>query len=165
MSDVANTTLTMIRTFDIEPERVFDAWLNPEMMRKWLFTLERTNKVARNNPQEGGTWEIVDHRGGMDYRAIGEYLVIDPPKKIVFTFKMPQFNDLEDTITVELKKLEVGCEMTFTQVIHVPREENWTESDIEKALGDSYKDTEQGWIYMFMGLKELAETGENSYKG
>ena len=165
MSDFSSTTLTMIRNFAVEPERVFDAWLNPEMMRKWLFTLENTNKVARNTPQVGGTWEIVDHRGGIDYRAIGEYLVIDPPKKIVFTFKMPQFNDLEDTITVELKKLEAGCEMTFTHVIHVPHEENWTASDIKKALGDSYKDTEQGWIYMFRGLKELAETGENSYKG
>ncbi|TDQ41030.1 SRPBCC family protein [Aureibacillus halotolerans] len=165
MSDFSNTTLTMTRQFNVEPERVFDAWLNPEIMSKWFFTLENTNKVTQNNPEVGGTWEIVDHREGMDYRAIGEYLEIDPPKKIVFTFKMPQFSELEDTITVELKKIQEGCEMTFTHVIHTPHEENWTEADIERALRAKHDDTEQGWNYMFMGLKELAETGNNSYKG
>jgi len=165
MDNYSTTTLTMKRNFDVAPERVFDAWLNPEMMRKWFFTLEGTNKVAQNNPQVGGTWEIIDHRGGQDYRAIGEYLEIDPPKKLVFTFKMPEMSDLEDTITVELKELELGCEMTFTQLIHVAQEENWTESDIEKALGDLRDGTENGWNYMFMGLKELLETGEVSYKG
>lgn len=165
MNNISTTTLIMKRDFNEKSERVFDAWLNPEMMRKWFFTLEGTNKITKNNPQVGGTWEIVDHRGGQDYRAIGEYLEIDAPKKIVFTFKMPEMSELQDTITVELKELEQGCEMTFTQVIHVAQEENWTESDVEKALGDSYEGTEQGWNYMFMGLKELLETGKISYTG
>jgi uncharacterized protein YndB with AHSA1/START domain len=165
MNNISTTTLIMKREFNVKPERVFDAWLNPEMMRKWFFTLEGTNKVTQNNPQVGGTWEIVDHRGGQDYRAFGEYLEIDPPKKIMFTFKMPQFSELEDTITVELKELQQGCEMTFTQVIHVSQEANWTESDIEKALGESHDSTEHGWNYMFMGLKELLETGKISYTG
>ncbi|WP_246197291.1 SRPBCC domain-containing protein [Cytobacillus depressus] len=53
--------------------------------------MEGKDKVVENNPQVGGTWEIVDHRVGQDYREIREYLEIDPPNKIVFTFKMPQF--------------------------------------------------------------------------
>ncbi|SOC06455.1 uncharacterized protein YndB with AHSA1/START domain [Ureibacillus xyleni] len=167
MGNYSTITLTMKREFDVAPEKVFDAWINPEMMRKWLFTLEGTNKVAQNTPQVGGTWEIVDHRGGKDYRAIGEYLEMDPPKKLVFTFKMPELsgNDLADTITVELKKLQQTSEMTFTQVIHVMHEENWTESDIEKAHIEWRDSTEQGWHYMFMGLKELLETGKISYTG
>ncbi len=165
MNNISTTTLVMKREFNVKRERVFDAWLNPEMMRKWFFTLEGTNKVTQNKPQVGGTWEIVDHRGGQDYRAIGEYLEIDPPKKIVFTFKMPQFSELEDTITVELQELQQGCEMTFTQLIHVSQQENWTESDIEKALGETHDSSEHGWNYMFMGLKELVETGKVSYTG
>src|SRR5690554_6101742 len=111
MDNYSTTTLTMTRNFEVASERVFDAWLNPDMMRKWFFTLEGTNQVAQNNPQVGGTWEIIDQRDGKNYRAIGEYLEIDPPKKLMFTFKMPQFSELEDTITVELKELEQGCEM------------------------------------------------------
>ena len=165
MNNISTTTLTMKREFPVTRERVFDAWLNPEMMRKWFFTLEGTNKVTRNNPEVGGTWEIVDHREGIDYRAIGEYLEIDPPKKLVFTFKMPQFSELADTITVELEELQEGCEMTFTQLIHVVEEENWTDADIKKVLVEHHDSTEHGWNYMFMGLKELLVTGKISYQG
>ncbi|SOC41535.1 SRPBCC family protein [Ureibacillus acetophenoni] len=165
MTNISTTTLTMKREFNVQPERVFDAWLNPLMMKKWFFTLEGTNKVAQNDARVGGTWEIVDHRGGKDYRAVGEYLEIDPPNKIVFTFKMPQFSELQDIITVELKETSAGCEMTFTQLIHVEEEENWTAADLEKALGEYHDGSEHGWNLMFMGLKELVETGSISYKG
>ena len=55
--------------------------------------------------------------------------------------------------------------MTFTQLIHVKNEENWTESDIAKALGEFHDGSEHGWNLMFMGLKELLETGKISYTG
>jgi len=42
MNNFSTRTLTMVRNFDVAAERVFDAWLNPEMMRKWFFTLEGT---------------------------------------------------------------------------------------------------------------------------
>jgi uncharacterized protein YndB with AHSA1/START domain len=82
MNNDSSTTLTMVRTFLVSPEKVFDAWLNPNMMRKWLFTLEGTNKESRNEPRVGGGWETMDHCNGTDYRAIGEYLEIDPPAEI-----------------------------------------------------------------------------------
>src|SRR5690625_4950085 len=109
MSNYSTTTLTMTRNFNVTPAEVFNAWTDPEMMRKWFFTLEGTNKVAQNNLKVGGSWEIVDDRDGKDYRAIGEYLEIDSPKKLVFTFTMPEmvpeeFKELKDTITVEIKE-------------------------------------------------------------
>lgn len=159
------TTLQMTRQFEVPAERVFDAWLNPEMMRKWFFTLEGTNKVCTNDPRVGGSWEIVDHRGGQDYRAIGEYLEIEPPTKIAFTFEMPQFSDTVDTITVEIEPMGQSCEMRFTQNIVVPHEEQWNESDLAAALGEYHDGTEQGWNLMFMGLKQLLEEGFISYKG
>ncbi|MGG0152529.1 ATPase [Bacillus mycoides] len=51
------------------------------MMKKWFFTLEGTDKVTENTPEVGGSWEIIDHRGGKDYRAIGEYIEMNRPKK------------------------------------------------------------------------------------
>ncbi|MBK5441595.1 MULTISPECIES: SRPBCC domain-containing protein [unclassified Peribacillus] len=163
MVNTSTTTLTMIRRFDVPAERIFDAWLSPEMMRKWFFTMESTNKVANNEPIVGGSWEIVDHREGKDYRAVGKYIEVDSPSKLVFTFKMPQFSDTEDRITVEINPFENGCEMTFTQLIVVPHEEGWTEEDIEKAHDEYNSQTEQGWGYMFEGLKQLVETGKINY--
>lgn len=56
--------------------------------------------------------------------------------KLVFTFKMPQFSDLEDDITVEILPPESGCEMIFIQEINVTHEEGWTIEDSEKVHED-----------------------------
>lgn len=104
-----------------------------------------------------------NHREGKDYRAIGKYIEVDPPNKVVFTFKMPQLSNMEDVITVEMKTLEKGCVMTFIQGIVVPHEEGWTEKDIENALSEYNSETKQGWGYMFEGLKQLVETGKINY--
>ncbi|TDQ41180.1 uncharacterized protein YndB with AHSA1/START domain [Aureibacillus halotolerans] len=151
------TTLTMVRQFNTSVEEVFDAWLAPGTMRKWLFTSEATNKLVENVAHVGGHWEIIDHREEKDYRAIGEYKDIDRPHRLEFTFKMPQFSDSEDTIVVELNPIEDGCEMTFTQHIHVPHEDNWAEADILKAIDEFRDGSEHGWNLMFISLGEQVE--------
>ncbi|MEK4423960.1 SRPBCC family protein [Solibacillus sp. FSL K6-1523] len=163
MQNTSKTILTMKRTFEVPAEKVINAWLDAQMMKKWLFTMEHTNKVATNEPIEGGTWEIVDHRGGTDYRAIGTYLTIDRPNLIRKTFRMPQFGEAEDIIIVQFENEENGSEMTFTQEITVPHEEGWSQADIEKAEKEYVASSEQGWHYMFLGLKQLVETGKINY--
>lgn len=163
MSSNSTTTLVMTKNFGVTADKVFNAWLNPEMMKKWFFTMEHTNKVTKNEPHEGGWWEIVDHRDGKDYRAIGEYIEVSPPNKLVMTFEMPQFSNAVDEITVELKTTDSGSHMSFTQVIVIPHEEGWTDQDIEKAQNEYKTQSEQGWGYMFEGLKQLVETGKINY--
>jgi uncharacterized protein YndB with AHSA1/START domain len=155
MGDVSTTTLKMTRQFNVSAEKVFDAWLNPAMMKKWLFTTELTNKLAMSEARVGGEWQVADHREGTDYMANGKYIEIDRPNRLVFTFRMPQFSDLMDTVTVEIQALEQGCEMNFTQVIHVPHQDNWTDADIAKALEEYRNSTEHGWSLMFGGLNNL----------
>lgn len=161
--NTSTTILTMTRRFEVAPKKVFEAWLKPNLMRKWLFTMEHTNKVAQSDGKIGGNWEIVDHREGKDYRAIGEYLEIIPPTKIVLSFKMPQFSETVDKLTVTIEPMEGGCEMTFTQEIVVPHEEEWTEKEIEKAEKEYYEGSVHGWNLMFLGLKQLVETGKINY--
>jgi uncharacterized protein YndB with AHSA1/START domain len=163
MGNTSTTTVRITRNFQVDAEKIFEAWITPELMKKWLFTMEHTNKVASSHPVVGGTWEIVDERDGKEYRAIGEYIQVDAPNKLVFTFKMPQFSETEDTLTVEVNPIETGTEMTFIQVINVPHEAGWTQEDINKAEVDYNSQTEQGWGYMFDGLKQLVETGKINY--
>jgi uncharacterized protein YndB with AHSA1/START domain len=95
MANVSKTTLNMTRRFRASAEKVFDAWLNPAMMRRWLFTKESTNNVALSESRVGGEWQITDHRDGTDYTAIGKYIEIDRPNRLVFTFQMPQIASTE----------------------------------------------------------------------
>lgn len=160
MKKTSTIVLTMARRLNASTNDVFKAWTKPELMKKWLFTTEATNEVARNEFRVGGVWEIVDRRDGEEYRATGEYVEIDAPHKIGFTFEMPQFNDLQDHIIVWVSAVGDACEMTFKQEIVVPHEEDWSEEDLETAMKEFSGQSEDGWDRMFEGLKELVETGE-----
>ena len=157
MSTQSEIKLTMNRHFKASPESVFQTWLNSDLFKNWLFTLAETNKVAVNEPIEGGTWEIVDHRDGVDYRAIGKYLEVSPPTRLVFTFKMPQFSEAEDVISVEFESENEGCKMTFIQMITVPHEDDWNHEDIEKTVKEHYDGSKHGWSLMFKGLQQIVE--------
>lgn len=109
-------TLRMTRHFDASPERVFDAWLDPQTAGKWLFTSPSSEKhSAEIDARVGGAYTIFDRREGKDYTAVGEYLEIDRPHRLVFTFGMPQFSPDFDRITVEIVPDGAGCLLTLTQ--------------------------------------------------
>jgi len=160
MKKTSTIVLTMARRLNASSNDVYKAWTKPELMKKWLFTTESTNVVAKNDLRIGGVWEIIDRRGGEEYRATGEYLEIDAPHRLEFSFKMPQFNDLQDRIVVWVSQVQDACEMTFKQEIVVPHEEEWSEDDIETAMQDYSGQSEEGWDQMFENLKQLVETGE-----
>jgi len=105
--------LRMTRRFEAAPERVFDAWLDPATARRWLFTLPSDQEYrAELDARVGGRWTITARRGGMDYTAVGEYLEIDRPRRLVFTFAMPQFSPNSDRLTVEIAPDGAGCILT-----------------------------------------------------
>lgn len=76
---------------------------------------------------------------------------------------MPQFSEYEDTLSVVFDETSTGTNMTFRHEITVLHEPEWSEEDIKKAKKEYRDSTEEGYNYMFMGLKELVETGKVSY--
>jgi uncharacterized protein YndB with AHSA1/START domain len=117
MTEVAaDRRLTLQRRFEASPERLFDAWTDPRVAAAWLFTTPASERHETNlDVQVGGAWEIVDRRDGVDYRAIGEYLEVDRPRRLVFTFGMPQFSPGFSKVTVEIAPDGHGAVMTLTQ--------------------------------------------------
>jgi uncharacterized protein YndB with AHSA1/START domain len=150
-------TAKVTRRYETAPERVFDAWLNPAVMSKWLFTgptSDPAGKLVENDPRVGGKWLIRDRREGQDYEADGEYVEIDRPRRLVFTFRMLQFSPDSDTVTVEIVPLDNGCQLTLTQEITVPYEDDVTPEQIENMRTEYARETEQGWFWMFEGLAQ-----------
>lgn len=146
--------LRMTRRFDAAPERVFDAWTDPYWTKQWLFTMptSESNDTALD-VRVGGRWKMTDVREGVSYTAEGEYLEVDRPRRLVFTFAMLQFSPNADTITLDFAADGDGCVMTFTQSgTDIARE---VEQTPEGEMGAS----EHGWTLMFLGLGQLVEKG------
>lgn len=139
--------LRIVRRFDAPVETLFAAWTRPEMVRRWLFTSEESEyNETEWGARVGGSWRIMDRRGGVEYTATGEFLEVSPPERFVFTFEMPQFSPNRDRITVELAPDGAGCIMTFAQDgIDIAEE--------VRALGpDEEGGSEHGWREMFNNL-------------
>jgi uncharacterized protein YndB with AHSA1/START domain len=116
MTVAAGDCLRISRRFEATPRRLFDAWTDPDLVATWLFTTpESESHHTALDVRVGGQWEIVDRRGGVDYRAIGEYRVVEPPHRLVFSFGMPQFASGFTTVTVEIAADGDGAVMTLTQ--------------------------------------------------
>jgi uncharacterized protein YndB with AHSA1/START domain len=135
--------ILLVRHFDAGPERVFDAWLDPKLASKWLFR----SPTSRESDFEfdvrvGGSWKISDRNDPADYAAMGKYLAIERPHRLVFTFAMPQFSPEHDRVTVEIAAEDSGCVLTLIEEGLSPGEErpfkngwNGMFDDLTAALG------------------------------
>lgn len=105
-------------------ERVFDAWLEPERARRWLFA-SATGTVVRAeiDARVGGSFTIVDRREGNDVSHHGTYREIDRPRRLVFTFTVDTYEPA-DEVTIEIEPLADGCELTLTHRMH-PQWAEW----------------------------------------
>src|SRR5690606_11690423 len=96
--------------------------------RRFLFTAPGGEVVrCEIDARVGGRFTIVDRRDDPgDIEHVGEYLEIDRPRRLVFTFAVPQFDPTVTRVTVEIAPDGPGCILTLTHD-DVPAE--WVEQD------------------------------------
>jgi uncharacterized protein YndB with AHSA1/START domain len=127
--------------FTASAERVFDAWLDPQKAGKWLFATPSGQMVrVEIEARVGGAFCFTDRREGEDVEHIGEYLEIDRPRRLVFTFTVAKYSQESTRVTVDIVPQGAGCELTLTH---------------EGVLPDYASRTEAGWTGI---LDRLAAT-------
>lgn len=117
MTDTAtDLTLTVSRLIRAEPKRVYDAWLDPAMLMRFMRTCEGDSvPSARTDPREGGRFEIVMRADDRDIPHAGTYLELRPHDRIVFTWESPYSTD-GSTVTVDLAPEGAATRLTLTHV-------------------------------------------------
>jgi len=87
---MTDLSLTVSRTFTASPEVVFNAWLDPDMLRQFMLPGEgMTVPSAITDPVEGGRFEIVMRAGEQDMPHKGTYTEISRHTRIAFTWETP----------------------------------------------------------------------------
>lgn len=131
-------TVRVAKHCSASPERVFDAWLDPETARKFLFAT-KTGKIVRAeiDARVGGAFVLVDRREGEDIEHTGTYLEIDRPRRLVFDFAVPKFSAQRTKVTVEVQPAAGGSRVTLTH---------------DGVLPDYEERTRQGWTMILDGL-------------
>lgn len=138
-------TVRVSRRFDASCERVFDAWLDPATLGRWLYaTVDGKMLRVDVDPRVGGGYTIVERRANGDAAHYGRYLEIDRPRRLVLTLALEP--DAEgDRITVDIAPDGDGCVLTLTH-----------EMAAEYA---EYADrTEHGWTTILASLERHLHT-------
>lgn len=142
MSPKPHPIVRVIRRFSASPERVFDAWLAPEMIGRWMFGPGlRDEEVLRLevDPRVGGSFSFLVRRQGQEIDHVGKYREIDRPRRLVFTWGVAGASAEESRVIIDIVPLEIGCELTLTHEMH-PK---WA---------DYASRTEAGWTKMLDAL-------------
>jgi len=115
MKTAQRASVRVTRRFTASAERVFGAWLDPQKAGKWLFATPSGQMVrVEIEARVGGSFCFTDRREGEDIEHIGEYLEIDRPRRLVFTFTVPKYSQESTRVTVDIIPQGAGCELTLT---------------------------------------------------
>ena len=112
------TVLQLRRTLAAAPDEVFRAWTDPELFQRWFRPAATWNEGAEMDVRPGGRWRVRLRSAGRRYSAFGEYVEVEPPRRLVFTMgweRVPLVDPTDSVVTVELTEDGDGTELVLTQ--------------------------------------------------
>lgn len=138
--------LRVDRHIDASPERVFDAWLDPALARRFLFATPTGEMIRVDiDPRVGGAFSIVERRGDGDAAHFGKYLEIDRPHRLAFVFSTEQDGTDASRVTVDVTPGGDGCDVAL---LH----------EMGPEWADYAERTRQGWTRILDTLASHMET-------
>jgi len=116
-------------------EKVFDAWLNPKMVSKFMRGLpEMAETDVEIDAREGGRFTFIMHLGDEKIPHTGKYLEISRPDKLVFTWES-QYS-VVDNSTVTLNFTKIDDSTTNISLSHVKFIDEEARSGHEEGWGN-----------------------------
>jgi uncharacterized protein YndB with AHSA1/START domain len=111
-------TATVEGLFSVPAERVFDSFLNTQLIARFMFGPEvRDEEIVglQNEPRVGGSFSYIVRRQGQTFDHHGEYLEIDRPHRLAFTWAVKEDpTNSQSRIVIEIAPVIDGCELTLT---------------------------------------------------
>lgn len=97
------------------PEQVFDAWTDPESLAQWFLPGPVKVGPVEVDLRIGGRYRIVVV-GQAEYEHWGEYVEIERPKRLVFTWFSANTGGGETLVTIEFEGRRSGTTGARTEL-------------------------------------------------
>ena len=137
-------SVTVVHAYPRSAEQVFDAWLDPGKVGKWMFgppLREETIMRMGLEAKVGGRFSFVVNREGKEFDHVGEYLEIVRPSRLVFTWGIKGMSeDPGSRVTIGISPAPDGCELSLTH-------------EIPSAWAEFANRTKEGWTKMLGSLE------------
>ncbi|SFR98233.1 Uncharacterized conserved protein YndB, AHSA1/START domain [Halomicrobium zhouii] len=135
-------SMTVSRVIEASPERVYNAFLDPDELAQWLPPTGFSGEVHHLEPEEGGTYRMTftgetEEFAEYDSTFGGTYLELVPGERIVYTDEFETDEPSmagEMTVTVTFEDVPDGTEIT---VHHEGFPEGASPSDANEGWTDS----------------------------
>ena len=86
-ADPTLPTIRIVRDFDAPPERVFRAWVDPELVVQWLGPRSITTQLQHWDARTGGRYRYTAWREGEQVASFyGSFHEVRPATRLVQTF-------------------------------------------------------------------------------
>jgi uncharacterized protein YndB with AHSA1/START domain len=110
-------SLSLTRSYPVTPEKVYRAWTDPVALRIWWNQADSPRWIGELDVRVGGRYRVVMRDPEGEYHDVrGVYREVEPNGKLVFTWNLHDGPpERESLVTVELRAVEGGTEMQFTQ--------------------------------------------------
>lgn len=114
----SETSLRVQRSYEASPEEVFNAWTNPEVLRRWWAVHpDGSTPVAEVDLRVGGRYRLsMESPEGERHTVQGEYMEIDRPRRLVYSWQW----ELDagglgpaSTVTVEFRERDEHTEVVL----------------------------------------------------
>ncbi|WP_200847786.1 SRPBCC domain-containing protein [Rhizobium sp. 18055] len=145
MSACKTITLNVAHTYHASPCEVYDAWLNPEIARRFLFATDDGRVIRADiEPRVGGHFLVIDRRATGDAVHYGVFLEMRRPRLMVFSFSVAEHDHNADRIRVEIEPLGEGTRLTLSHEMCA----EWSAFE---------EQSRQGWAHVLNGLERELE--------
>lgn len=102
-------TITIVREFDAPPDRVFRAWIDPEIAARWLGPNSTTTKISSWDGRTGGSFRYASWRDDEEIASFyGSFHEVRPSERLVQTFTWEGYPDGVSLETITFSELPGG---------------------------------------------------------
>ncbi|MGH7591781.1 MAG: SRPBCC family protein [Gemmatimonadales bacterium] len=131
----AATALKMTRFIQAPRQKVYEAWLRPELLNQWMGGPNTTVPVFKADLRVGGKYHLeMQSTAGKRYVVEGAYQELVPGEKLVFTWVSATPVTGDSLVTLHFRDKDGGTEMTLIHERFASAEaaeqhrKGWTES-------------------------------------